>query len=216
MVVECPYCEARTDAKLVASHIDPPCEDSPFPHKVSFLSCPNCDQALVAGQSESFDLDADWEEPVRIWPSPDKHLSSIIPEIVRTSLEEANKCFKATAFSACAVMCGRALEGICRHYKTKSEYLAGGLKELHEKEVIDGRLITWSNALRFSRNIGAHATGDTVSKDEARDLLLFANAICEYVFVLSAQFEQFMRRRETLAKKKRAKKSQSSQLKSHQ
>jgi hypothetical protein len=98
-------------------------------------------------------------------------------------------------------MCGRALEGICQHYKAKSTNLADGLKELHKQGVIDGRLITWSDALRLSRNIGAHATINSVSHDEARDVLLFANAICEYVFVLSAQFEEFMTRREKPTKK---------------
>jgi hypothetical protein len=116
-------------------------------------------------------------------------------------MEEANKCFKAGAYSACAVMCGRALEGICRHYKTKSEYLAGGLKELLDQGVIDGRLFKWSEALRTLRNVGAHATGGNVSKDDARDLVLFANAICEYVFVLSAQFDEFIER-ESKRKKK--------------
>jgi tRNA-dihydrouridine synthase len=140
--------------------------------------------------------------PVRVWPSPDSHFSWRIPVIARGSLEEAAKCFKVGAYSACAVMCGRALEGICRHYKTRSTNLAGSLKELLDQGIIDGRLFEWSEALKSLRNIGAHATGVAVSEQDARDLLDFANAICEYIFVLAAKFEEFMERRRTNGEKK--------------
>lgn len=87
------------------------------------------------------------------------------------------------------------LEGICRHYQTKSQYLGPGLRELRERGMIDGRLFRWAEELQKSRNIGAHATGEKVSKQDARDLLDFTNAICEYIFVLTAKFEAFMKRR---------------------
>lgn len=180
---------------MIAQHMDPPEEETGRPFRVSLLSCPTCQNSLIAGEyQEEGSGGPQWDSPVRVWPSPDKLLSWNIPPIVRSSLEEANKCFKARAFSACAVMCGRALEGICRYHKTRAEYLSGGLKELSEQGVIDGRLMKWADALRLSRNAGAHATGRPVLHDEAQDLLLFANAICEYVFVLSAQFDDFMNR----------------------
>lgn len=53
-------------------------------------------------------------------------------------------------------------------------------------------------------NIGAHATGEKVSQQDARDLLDFTNAICDYIFVLTEKFQAFMKRRtsSTLDKKK--------------
>ncbi len=98
-------------------------------------------------------------------------------------------------------MCGRSLEGICRHYETKSNYLVGGIKELLDSEVIEKRLFAWSEALRKLRNLGAHANDQAVSKKDARDLLEFANAIAEYVFVLSERFKAFMERQKKAAKK---------------
>ena len=194
MIVECSYCQARIDAQVIAEHVDPFDEFTGLRYRVTLLSCPTCKNSLVAGQYEKVG-GQEWDSPTRVWPSPDRHFSWFIPPIVRSSLEEANKCYKAIAYSACAVMCGRALEGICRHYKTKSNYLGGGLKELLEQGVIDGRLFKWSEALQASRNIGAHATGEVVSQDDAGDVLDFANAICEYVFVLSAKFDEFMKRK---------------------
>jgi hypothetical protein len=114
---------------------------------------------------------------------------------------EAERCFDARAFVACAVMCGRTLEGICRHFKTQSSYLAQGLKELKERQLIDARLFDWSEALRAARNASAHATDETVSKEDARDLLDLVHAVCEYVFVLSSKFEAFMTRKSLKAAK---------------
>lgn len=204
MVVECPYCEARVDGSIVAQHIDPPDELLDAHFRATLLACPNCRNSLLAGESEvgySEHTGPVWDSPTRVWPSPDKDFSWHIPKIVRASLEEANKCFKARAYAACAVMCGRSLEGICRHYKTKSNYLGGGLKELLARELIDKRLFSWSEALQKSRNLGAHATDDVVSKVDARDLLDFANVIAEYVFVLTKKFEDFMKRQKEAANK---------------
>jgi hypothetical protein len=96
---------------------------------------------------------------------------------------------------ACAVMCGRALEGVCRHFKTSSSYLAGGLKELLEKEIIDKRLFQWSQELQRHRNFAAHATDEKITREDAESLLEFVVAICDYVFVLSAKFQDFMSRK---------------------
>jgi len=97
-------------------------------------------------------------------------------------------------------MCGTVLEAICSEYATKHKVLAGGLKDLREKEVIDNRIYEWGEALRKHRNIGAHATHETISREDAKDLLDFAGAICQYVFVLTNKFETFMKRKETSKK----------------
>ena len=92
-------------------------------------------------------------------------------------------------------MCGRALEGICRHFKTKSDNLANGLTELRDARVIDGRLFDWSEELRKHRNLGAHASEERISSEDAADLLDFAHAITTYVFDLTAKFKGFLQRK---------------------
>ena len=98
------------------------------------------------------------------------------------------------AFTACAVMCGRALEGVCVDQKTTRKTLASGLKELLDKKVIDERLYAWGEALRQMRNLGAHASDEKVSREDANDLLDFVYAICEYVYTLNAKFQDFVAR----------------------
>jgi uncharacterized protein DUF4145 len=196
MIIECHYCESRVDAKVLASH-DSFDENDPSPFRATLLECPGCNSPLLAGQyaeGETAEGDQVWEAPVRVWPAPDRYVSWEVPAIVRTSIEEAERCFKAKAYTACAVMCGRALEGVARHFKTKSAYLAGGLKELAERKIIDARLLEWSEALRTQRNAAAHASTEKGSRDDARDVLDFAHGISEYVFVLSARYERFRKR----------------------
>jgi hypothetical protein len=199
MIIECPYCEARVDGQVISLNVDPIDENGLPPFRVSLLKCPTCHNSLISGQYQS-GKDR-WEQPSRLWPSPQKHISFHIPPIVSISLEEANSCFKARAYSACAVMCGRALEGICRSLKTKSPYLAKGLGELRDRGIIDARLMRWAEELQKSRNIGAHASNEKVSKQDANDLLDFVNAICEYVFVLTHQFDTYIERKKKVTKR---------------
>lgn len=202
MIIECAYCESKVDGKILMQHesFD---ENEPFPYKVSLLECPVCKNTILGGQ-EFFQVGPDqyeWSNASRLWPLPEKYLDWNLPDLVRNSLEEAKKCYKAKAYSACAVMCGRALESICSEYNTKNNFLGGGLKELLDSQIIDKRIYEWGEALREHRNIGAHATKEKISQEDARDLLDFANAICDYIFVLSNRFKNFMKRKEQLKEK---------------
>ncbi len=198
MLIECPYCQSKVDAKVVGErhYYNPP--DDPIPSKVSVAGCPSCGNTLVGLQEENGDPECEdrWSEAIRLWPQPKRTIAWTVPDIVKTSLEEADRCYYAGAYSACVVMCGRALEGICLHHNTKSSTLSDGLKELKEKEIIDKRLFTWGDEFRKVRNLGAHASTEKVSKQDARDVLDFTHAITDYVFVLSGKFDQFMERRQ--------------------
>lgn len=196
MLVDCPHCESRVDA-VEKGHVDLDLEHTGVPTKVMLLECRVCHSPLV-GCSEVVQIrhdEWDYGSVTRLWPSPDGDVDWEIPEISRISLVEAQICFRAKAYSACAVMCGRAIEGLCKHHKTKSDYLGPGLQELKDTGVIDDRIHKWGEALRKHRNLGAHATTEKVTKEDAQDLLDFATAICEYVFVLNAKFERFQQRR---------------------
>ncbi len=199
MIIECFYCEAKVDARIIASHVnsgeyvDETYDVFEPDHKVYLLACPSCERALIARQY--VDGDEELTGASRIWPKPEVGINREIPRSVRISLEEARRCFKARAYHACAVMCGRVLEGISSEYKTKDRSLAGGLKELLDRGIIDKRIYEWGEALRKHRNIAAHTSDERINKEDASDLLDFANAICEYVFVLSKKFEKFMSRK---------------------
>ena len=195
MIIECPHCESKVDGKATGQ-IEYRDDDYPFPTKAVLVECPVCRSPLL-GESEYIQVGLDeyqWTDLFRVWPKQDSHIDWEIPEIARNSLIEAKICFKAKAFSACAVMCGRAIEGVCKHHNAKTRSLAAGLKDLKDNNIIDSRIFEWGEALRAARNLGAHASEEKVSKDDAKDLLDFCTAICEYVFVLNAKFERFKAR----------------------
>jgi hypothetical protein len=199
VIIECPNCESKVDAKVLATHEY--FDEYEGPIKVTLLECPVCKDSMLACQDTLQTGPNDWSEPVRVWPQPEKYVSSYLPNVVRNALLEAEKCFKGKAYSACAVMCGVVLEAICSEYKIKNKLLRGGLKELLDKQIIDKRIYEWGEALRKHRNIGAHATEEKISKDAAKYLLDFAEAICEYIFVLTKKFETFMKTKEKSEKK---------------
>ncbi len=194
VIIECPDCESKVSAIVLAERVYNPNYD--YPSVVYFLECPLCHMTMV-GHSEFVMLDTntgDYAPPTRLWPKPQEPLDWSIPRLVQKSIEEARKCYNAKAYAASAVMCGRSLEAICKEQNVKNMPLSKGLKELRDQGIIDGRLFDWGEALRDRRNIGAHATEEDISREDARDILDFTIAICEYVYVLTNKYEEFKNR----------------------
>lgn len=69
------------------------------------------------------------------------------------------------------------------------------LEQLKESGKIDGRLLEWSQALRLLGNEGAHFSEKVVTEDDAADALALAEALMDYLYVYSTQFEKFKQRR---------------------
>jgi hypothetical protein len=200
LTIECTHCDAVVNAEILAEHETTTFEEATLMDVpdtcTTLVVCPSCHEALVArsrwlGEGDEGEV---WSKVQRVWPRPERDSASTIPPIVRVSLDEAQRCFRAAAYTACVVMSGRALEGVCRHFQTKSDKLYQGLAELLERQLIDQRLLLWGEQLRKHRNLAAHPTEHKFATEDATDLLDFANAICEYVFVLTPKYESFMAR----------------------
>jgi len=193
MIIECPRCDSHVDAKSCGVL---QVNDGRDPWQVSLVECPQCHLPLLASQ-ELIQVDNknwDWTSPDVLWPSSERELHPELAEAVRESLDEARRCFKAKAFSACAVMIGRALEALCIEHSGERT-LHQGLRALKDKGIIDGRLFEWGESLREERNLGAHASGHRTSAQDASDMLDFAVAICDYVYVLSKKYSQYQARK---------------------
>jgi hypothetical protein len=206
MLIECSQCEAKVHGKVLAEREYSATEDSDA-YRYVLVECPSCEQPIL-GLSELgliSPTEGGWTDPERVWPDPDEQLPTDVPLLVRVSLHDARKCLRAKVFTACAVMCGRALEAICKE-KSGEATLAKGLKQLHSQRIIDDRLFEWGEALRKERNVGAHATDETVTRADAQDILDFATAIASYVYVMSAKFEAYqVRKAEVAARRKPSK-----------
>jgi hypothetical protein len=206
VVAWCPTCKQHVKAAVEGRYVAIPQEVDPT--QFTLLSCGVCKWAIVTEQDLQIQMNSDGEvdegfgKPRRLWPQPEPAFWQY-PAIVRDSLEEAQRCLDAGANRACVVMCGRALEALCNELGETKQMLAGGLKELLTKGVIDQRLFEWGTELRRLRNVGAHATSDHVGGDDARDMTDFAVAICDYVLVLKARFDSFKARQAKRGARKR-------------
>jgi hypothetical protein len=127
LIIECPHCECKVDAESKGEQGYNNQEEG-LPFKAILLKCPLCYRPLLGGQEyiqtgpETFE----WLEAFRLWPDSEQYVAWEIPPIARNSLVEAKICFKAKAYNACAVMSGRTLEGVCKHFSTRSKTLASG------------------------------------------------------------------------------------------
>lgn len=181
--------------------------------KVLLGECPSC-RAILVGEAQQlaiagFDSYQDeWGEAVRIYPEPAKCFSSSrIPKAVSESMTEAEKVLQASSSIAACVMLGRALEGICRDLLgagatggavPKHVMLGEGIRRLKDEGFIDQRLYDWSQQLHAFRNLAAHPSEISISREDAKDLQSFVHAIIEYVYDLTDRYNQF---KERLAKK---------------
>lgn len=200
LIIECPSCQSRVAAEVLGEHWYYS-DIADGAERTLLLNCPSCRIGLVGVQFQRLvDIEYDgtelmeWGKLVRVWPSPDRIASRLIPEAIRFSLQEAEKCYTATAYGACAVMCGRAMEELCRAFETRPGKLAKRLQELFDRKIIDEKLLTWGNELWKQRNIGAHEADTRIGRQDAMDLLDFAYAICDYAYVLTATFEEYLDR----------------------
>ena len=163
MIIECPYCETRVDGILRGEHHSF-FKDYGFPFKTVLLECPLCKNTLLGGGE--VEPDPNWDEScylTRLWPEPDISFQPEIPLRIRLSLEEAQRSLKAKAYHSCAVMCGRAIEGLCHQHSAISNF-AGSLKDLLDRKIIDERLFKWGSELRRLRNIGAHDSEEEIAR----------------------------------------------------
>jgi len=190
MVVECTNCAATVKGEFLGSY-EAFGEGYGPPERFSFLKCPNCQRPLLI---EETDYGFGWTESVRLYP-PSDTVHKGLPSSILNAYQEARRCFNAKAFTAAAIMCRKTLEGICSEHGIKAGTLAGGLREMRDKEVIEGRLFQWAEALRLFGNDAAHQIDLEISAEDARDIVEFTHALLEYVFTFRDRFAAFMERR---------------------
>jgi len=196
VIIDCPSCATR-----VSAHVQGAIHDNDSDASVVLVRCPSCDAGLL-GSAELFqDEHNNWHygHATRLWPAPSAvELGATVPERARRDIKDAQKCLSHSIYSAAVVLCGRALERLTKE-RAPGKTLAEGLGSLKDQGVIDERLFKWASALRRERNLGAHATDEEVTKENAEDVLAFTIAIFEYVYTLSEKYTEFMARKAAAA-----------------
>lgn len=196
MLLECKDCSALVDASVIATHLVPgdPDDTLGWPELWTFAACPRCKRPMLAIQVDSGDGFAD-DTPFRRYPPPDQRLGWSVPKQIRKAFSEAVTCYKAKAYTACAIMCRKSLEGMCADHGVREKTLALSLKKLKDTGVIELRLFEWAEALRQLGNEAAHDVATQTTPDDAKDILEFTEALAEYIFTYRDKFKQFKERR---------------------
>jgi len=214
MLVACATCDATVDAKEVGSVEVRNPDDFMDTVRFTLLSCPRCDQPVLVSQGAEMWQDGDkweqrWDEnPVRVFPNPERRADPRLPAPLRDCFQEALDCNRARLFHAAALMCRKTLEGLCQLKGADKGGLAIGLRQLHEKGIIEARLFEWAQALREDGNLAAHELEARVTREDAVHIVDFTEAILEYVFILSDKFGEYQQLRATRPRKGPIKKSE--------
>jgi len=191
IVIDCPHCAVRVKAET-KSWVSGGHDEAFF-----LVQCPSCQNALfgsaVSVQDEFNNWE--WDTAERLWPTPSlAEVGPAIPEAARRDIKDAQKCLSHGIYSAAAVLCGRALERLIKE-KAGANMIGKGLAELKANGVIDERLFSWAEALRKERNIGAHASDEDTTKENAEDIIDFTIAIFDYVYTLSEKYSKYLARK---------------------
>jgi len=120
-----------------------------------------------------------------------------LPDSVSRSLDQANRSYSTASYDACALMCRRALEALCKTLSAKGSNLAQRVADLQTKGHIDARLRDWAHGVRLVGNDAAHDVDSAVTAEDTRGILDFTEALLMYVFTLDAKFRSFEARRKS-------------------
>lgn len=193
-VTHCPTCQQKVVAAQEAVGEAFPDEHFNIVRHI-IARCEICYQTLLLQQDDELFMKR-WERDAAcVWPTAERSISETIPDSLRREHQEARSCFKVAAYTATVVMVRRTLEGLCAQHGVARKPLFKALEDMERGGLIEGRLLEWAQELRVLGNEAAHFTGATVSRQDAADAVALAEAILDYMYVFSAQFEKFKQRR---------------------
>jgi hypothetical protein len=195
MLVECTRCHAHVEADEKGQFNFYASDNGP-PGRYVLLACKRCSSPLLVVQENVGNIaEGDiFDEPTVLFPQSSLRVNPKAPSEIRDAIEEGIRCFRARAFTASAIMCRKALEGVCEAHGVKERNLDASLKKMLETDQIDKRLYDWSDQLRVTGNEAAHGVGVISSAQDAQDALDFTIGIIDYLFSYRDQFEKFRER----------------------
>lgn len=198
VAIACTSCDEKVTASVRGSYLN-----EEYEVEVLLLECQECHNASLHLSEFVPDPSTNsYRSSItrRLWPNPPRELSDAVPLDLRREYGQARICFEARAYTAAAVMVRRTLEGVCIENGIDDKPLVRGLQKMRSDGLIDEKLFEWAQALRVLGNEGAHYSKKQVSQEDAQDALELAEALLDYLYVLTAKFRQFQQRRSSQSK----------------
>ncbi|GAA0030208.1 DUF4145 domain-containing protein [Bradyrhizobium ottawaense] len=113
-----------------------------------------------------------------------------IPEPARTFLQQAFETLHAP--DAAAVMAGSAVDAMLKNHGLVDGTLYKRIDEALQKNLLTQGMADWAHAVRLGSNRPRHADADKphVTPDEARQSVEFAEALGNFLYVLTARIRR--------------------------
>lgn len=205
--VFCPTCNILVEAKVIArgfgnyrsAAVNPIDEVEADYHgdHYSVALCRRCNGPFLVREA-LYGIPGEFEtvtDEVVLYPASVGPKIEGLPDSIGRSVTQAHRSYAASSYDACAVMCRRALEALCKTLSASGRDLARRLADLKATGRIDSRLLDWAHGVRLVGNQAAHDVETAVTAEDARDILEFTEALLTYVFTLDAKFRSFEARR---------------------
>jgi hypothetical protein len=113
-----------------------------------------------------------------------------IPEPARTFLQQAYETLHAP--DAAAVMAGSAVDAMLKKHGLEAGSLYSRIDEALAKNLLTKGMADWAHSVRLGSNRPRHADKENphVSPDEAKQSVEFAEALGNFLFVLTARIDR--------------------------
>ena len=153
--------------------------------------CPQCADPFLVEYEDIGAQNREWSL-TQLYPRQRTAANKAFPESVQHAFGDALSSLKYGIYTGAAMCCRKTIEAMCSDHGKSRGSLAKSLLEMRESDVIDRRLFDWADALRLAGNGAAHDVDETVSKQDAIDIVDFTHAILEYTYTYRDKFVRFM------------------------
>jgi hypothetical protein len=131
------------------------------------------------------------DETLAQWPPKGlRPAHPAVPAPIAADWLEAHLCLTIRAFRGAAAMARRAVQGVAVEQGAKDAPLHTQLKELKATATLHPTMVEWADHIRLLGNVGAHPGSDgleTVSEDEAREVVRFLDELLRWLYELPAE-----------------------------
>jgi hypothetical protein len=153
-------------------------------------ACSTCGSLVIAQSVPGLSL-THTDTPWAVFPEP-KQAHEDIPEIARTFLQQAYDTLHAP--DAAAVMAGSAVDAMLKSLNYTEGSLYSRIDKAFEDHNLTKGMAEWAHSVRLGSNRPRHSDENEphVSPAEARRSVDFAEALGNFLFVLTAQIKRGM------------------------
>ena len=195
-VSRCPFC-SKSDPTLSqvweAGTSGTPRADGALSQRWAAYRCASCGSIITACGAPGDNIGlVSLPYVFEVYPAPPE-VSDAIPAQAKRFLEQALETLHAP--DAAAVMAGSAVDGMLKHLGYQDGSLYSRIDKARDDAILTQRMADWAHSVRLGSNRPRHADADrpNVTPEEAKRSVRFAQALGDFLFVLSAQIEDAVR-----------------------